>query len=130
MTKQQLSTLPDDVRIPAEIVFDHLKWIHFLPQNVIMTQENGIVLLFSRERDGLTITADIEIGPDGSVTGSVIPLINSPEGAKILEDPELLKKFPIDYWDIEEAPPFEESLWHIRQRFGLVAQDNPIVPAI
>jgi len=132
MTKQQLSSLPDDVRIPAEIVFDYLRRLNFLPENVIITglDRSGIVLLFTRDRGDITITADVEIDKNGTVTGSVIPMVNTPDGLKVVEDPDLLAKFPIDYWDIEEVPPYEESFWHIRQRFGLVAQDSSIVPSI
>tara|TARA_R110000868_G_scaffold68695_2_gene203119 strand:+ start:3016 stop:3408 length:393 start_codon:yes stop_codon:yes gene_type:complete len=130
MTKEQLSKLPDVARIPAELLFEHLKSSHFMPDNVFLTPEDGIVLLFSRIRENLTITADIEIDSAGTVTASIIPYANNTTGMMILEDPELLKLFPIDYWDIEEEPPFEESLHHIRQRFGLASQDNPVVPAI
>ena len=130
MTKQQLSRLSDDVRIPAEIVFDYLRRLNFLPENVILPEVGGIVLFFTRDRGDITITADVEIDENGTVTGSVIPMLNTPDGLKVVEDPDLLAKFPIDYWDIEEVPPYEESFWHIRQRFGLVAQDSSIVPSI
>ena len=132
MTREQLSGLSDDVRIPAEIVFEYLKSLNFFPHNVIITgiDRSGIVLLFTRDRGDITITADVEIDENGTVTGSVIPMLNTPDGLKVVEDPDLLAKFPIDYWDIEEVPPYEESFWHIRQRFGLVSQDSSIVPAI
>jgi len=132
MTKQQLSSLPDDVRIPAEIVFDYLRRLNFFPGNVIFTglDRSGIVLFFTRDQGDITITADVEIDENGTVTGSVIPMLNTPDGLKVVEDPDLLAKFPIDYWDIEEVPPYEESFWHIRQRFGLVSPDSSIVPSI
>jgi hypothetical protein len=116
MTKDQIALLPDDVRLPAELLFERLKEINLLPASVATDGADGLALFFEREVGGLKLTADIEIESDGTVSASVIPYILGPDGYDIFQD----AAEPVDLWEIEEEPPFEESLTRIQSRLGLL----------
>lgn len=117
MNKEQLSNLSDDVRIPTEILLSHLRSITSLPiNNTAVSEDGGIAFLFSADRsDGLRMTADIEIYGDGTVSASVIPYAAGADGLDVFQSEDE----PIELWDIEEEPPFEETIRHIHERFGL-----------
>ena len=119
MTKEQLTQLTDDVRIPTEILLEKLRSSTTLPiQKTAATPDGGIAFFFSRKRDDeITMTADIEIYPDGSASASVIPYVTTNEGQDVFQS----EFEPIELWDIEEEPPFDETLRHIHERFGLVS---------
>lgn len=124
MTKEQLSQLPDDVRISAELVLEHLKTINFPPQTMAVNEDGGLAIFFQTDYDGLVVTADLEIDKNGEITASVIPYVTGPEGHSVLSDTERLKKHPIDLWDVNEPPPFEESFRHIRFRLGEAPEEG------
>ena len=114
MTKEQLSNLSDDVRIPTEILLDRVKGFETY-RKVAVSEEGGIAFFFSDERiDGLTITADIEIYADGTVSASVIPYRAGPDGLELFQSEDE----PIELWDVEEEPPYEESIRLIHDRLG------------
>lgn len=117
MTKEQLSSLSDTVRIPAELLIQRLLSTPTLSvKSTALSEEGGIAFFFEEEKDGLKITADIEIHPEGEVSASVIPFIQGPDGWDVFQSEDE----PIDLWDVEEEPPFEETISLICQRFGLV----------
>jgi hypothetical protein len=118
MNKEQLSQLSDDVRIPTEILLERLKTLTDLPvRKTATSDEGGVAFFFSEPReDGLLLTADIEIYADGSISASVIPYLMTNEGLDVFQSEEE----PIELWDIEEEPPFEETIRHISERLGLV----------
>lgn len=117
MTKEQLSNLSDDVRIPTEILLERLRTITSLPiRKAAISEDNGIAFFFSEALpSGLTMTADIEIHSDGTISASVIPYTLTPEGLDVYN----AEAEPVELWDIEEEPPFEETIRHIHERMGL-----------
>lgn len=117
MTKEQLSQLADDVRIPTEVLLDRLRSVPQLPLiKTAISEDDGIAFFFSHPRpDGITITADIEIDADGTVTASVIPYQLLAEGNDVYQSEEE----PIELWDVEEEPPYDGTIDHILERFGL-----------
>jgi hypothetical protein len=81
MTKDQLSQLPDELRIPAEVLFDHLRTTPLRPVTIALSDENSVAFFFERETEpDLKITADIELFPDGIATASIIPFFKTAEG--------------------------------------------------
>lgn len=121
MTKSQFSAFPDDVRIPAEVLLDLLAEINLMPDSSALSPEGGIAFFFQRDKGALLMTADIEIHANGDVSASVIPYMTAPDGHDVFESEEE----PIDLWEIEEPPPFHESLLRIQERLGLI----PFEPA-
>ena len=117
MTKDQLSSLPDDVRLPAEVLFDHLRGTALKPLTVALSDEGSVAFFFESEIDGIKITADIELFPDGIATASVIPYVKTDEGWDTYNSPDE----PVELWEIEEPPPFEETIAIILARFGIAA---------
>lgn len=115
MTKDQLSNLPDDVRLPAEVLFDHLRGTPLRPLSVALSDEGSVAFFFEHEADGIKITADIELFPDGTATASVIPYVKTDEGWDTFQS----QAEPIDLWEIEEPPPFEETIALILGRFRI-----------
>ncbi len=114
MTKEQLSTLSDEVRIPTELLLDNLRSIKDLPIiNAALSDSGGVAFFFRNQReDGLVLTADIEIDGDGSVTASIIPYADGNEGLDVFQS----EAEPIELWDIEEEPPFDETVRRIKER--------------
>ena len=116
MTKEQLTKLDDIVRIPAEEFRQHLIETAFLPKEILAGDDGGIVFLFENTHDGIVFTADVEIEANGTVSASVIPYTSTPEGLELY-----CSEFePVDVWEVEEEPPFEETLLRIRTRLYLV----------
>jgi hypothetical protein len=115
ITKDQLAQLADDVRLPAELLFERLKELKFPPASVAANGAEGLAVFFEREVGGLVMTADIEIESDGTISASIIPYLRGPDGLDLFQDPTE----PIDIWEVEEEPPFEESLTRIRERLNL-----------
>ena len=117
MTKDQLTSLPDDVRLPAEVLFDHLRETSLKPLTVALSDEGSVAFFFeTTAADGIKITADIELFPDGSATASVIPYTLTAEGWDTYHSPDE----PVELWEIEEPPPFEETIAIILARFRIV----------
>lgn len=115
MTKEQLSNLSDDVRIPTELLLERLLDLgDLLPiRKTAISEDGGIAFFFSETRaDGLTLTADIEIYADGTVSASVIPYSTEAEGLDVFQS----SAEPVELWDIEEEPPFEETIRYIQER--------------
>ena len=119
MTKEQLSTLTDDVRIPTELLLERLVELKFPPNSAALSEDSGIAFFFESLNRGLRITADIEIHGDGSVSASIIPYISGPDGYDIYQSEE----DPLELWDVEEPPPFEETIRYIGERLG-----RPLTP--
>lgn len=116
MTKDQLSNLPDDVRLPAEVLFDHLRGTLLRPVSVALSDEGSVAFFFeTAPEDGIKLTADIELFPDSTATASVIPYIITDEGWDTYQSQDE----PIELWEIEEPPPFEETISLILSRFKL-----------
>ena len=115
MNKEQLSGLSDDVRIPTEELRQYLKDTQFLPKTLALSEDGGIAFFWEEEKNGLVMTADLEIYFDGTASASVIPYRKTNEGHITSETEEE----PIELWDIEEAPPYEESLRMIQFRLGV-----------
>jgi len=117
MTKEQLSLLPDEIRISVEILLERLKDFPLLPIRKTATSEDGgIAFFFSTPRpDGITITADIEIYGDGTVSASVIPSSDLSGELDVYETEEE----PVELWDVEEEPPYEETIRYICTRMGI-----------
>ena len=121
MSQEQFSSLSDDVRIPAELLTQRLEFsLSLKPKGRAISDDGGIAFFFEAEKEGLKMTADIEIYADGSVSASVIPYIHTPEGWDIYQSEEE----PIELWDVEEEPPFEETIALIHQRFGITLLDR------
>lgn len=115
MTKDQLANLPDDVRLPAEVLYDHLRGTPLRPTSVALSDEGSVAFFFEHETDGIKMTADIELFPDGSATASVIPYVKTDEGWDTYQSPTE----PIELWEIEEPPPFDESISLILARLRI-----------
>ncbi len=115
MNHQELLSLPDIVRLPYEVLRDRLTELKFPPAGIALSPDGGLGVFFEAPKGDLKITADIEIDPDGSVTASVIPYTLGPDGHDVYNGQDE----PIDLWDVEEEPPFEETLVHIRFRLGI-----------
>lgn len=115
MNKEHLAKLSDDVRIPAEEIFQYLKDIAFPPKTIALSDGGGIALFWEAEKDDLLLTADIEIYHDGTVSASVIPYQSTKDGHVTAETEDE----PIELWDIEEPPPYEESIRLIQSRLGI-----------
>ncbi len=116
VTKEQLQQLVDDVRIPAEILLERLGELDLAPKTAAVGDDGSLALFFEKTISDVHLTADIEIEPNGTVSASIIPYIPGPDGLDIYQDPDE----PIDLWEVEEPPPFEETLAIIRARFGLI----------
>ena len=119
MTKEQLSTLNDDVRIPVELLFERLKEINYLPKSTAISEDGGIAFFFEEDTRGLKVTADIEIHGDGAISASVIPYLLGPECHDVYQSEE----DPLELWDVEEPPPFDETIRYICKRL-----DHPLTP--
>jgi hypothetical protein len=116
MTKEQIAQLPDDVRIPTELLLDRLDSIPSLKIiNSALSEDGGIAFYFEEEKGELKMTADIEIDSDGTITASVIPYINLGDGYDVFQSEDE----PIELWDVEEPPPFDETIRHIHERFNI-----------
>lgn len=114
--KDQIAKLSDDVRIPTELLLDRLEAIQSLKIiNSALSEDGGIAFYFESEKGGLKMTADIEIDGDGTITASVIPYINQGDGYDVFQSEEE----PIELWDVEEPPPFDETIRHIHERFDI-----------
>ena len=120
MTQEQLSTLPDEARIPTELLIERLQSIPSLKIiNSGLSESGGIAFFFENMKGDLRMTADIEIEADGTVTASVIPYVNTDDGYDVFQS----ETEPIELWDVEEPPPFEETIRIISDRFGLTPPD-------
>ena len=119
MNKEQISNLSDDVRIPLEELRQYLKDINFLPATIALSPEGGIALFWEAEKGEFKMTADIEIYPDGTASASVIPYVLTETGHVSAETEEN----PIEMWDIEEPPPYEESIKMIQFWLGVTLAD-------
>lgn len=115
MTKAQLTSLPDDTRIPAELLLDRLREMKLAPKSTLADENGGVVFFFESQVDDVTMTADIEIEPSGTVSASIIPYVPGPDGLEIFQN----LNEPVDLWEIEEPPPYEESLLRIVGRLQL-----------
>lgn len=115
LNKEQLTQLSDTVRIPTELLLDRLELIPgFKIIASALSEEGGIAFFFEEQKNDLKMTADIEIHSDGTASASVIPYIKLSDGHDVYQSEEE----PIELWDIEEPPPFEETIRHIHERFG------------
>jgi len=113
MTKEQLAQLTDDVRIPTELLLERLKELALSPQSAAISPDGGIAFFFETVKEpDLKLTADIEIYADGTISASVIPFIHTPDGYDTYVD----ESEPIDLWDVEEPPPFDETIRLIQNR--------------
>jgi len=116
MTKEQLSNLSDIVRLPLEVLLSQLPETKLHLKTAAVSTDGGVALFFEAEKAGLLMTADIEIHEDGAVSASVIPYVEQSDGHHIFES----ESEPIDLWEVEEAPPFEETLNRIQIRLGII----------
>ena len=90
MTKEHLAQLPDDVRIPTEILLERLKELSFPPQSAAISPEGGIAFFFEQVKEpDLKLTADIEIHSDGTISASVIPFLRTADGYDTYVDESL-----------------------------------------
>ena len=115
MTKDQLSSLPDEIRLPAEVLFDHLRTTALKPAATAVSDEGSLAFFFESETDGIKVTADIELFPDGTATASVIPYVKTDAGWDTFQSPDE----PVELWEIEEPPPFEETISLILTRLRI-----------
>ncbi len=116
MTKEELTSLSDIVRIPLEVLLEQLPATKLRVKTSAISPDGGIALFFEAQKSGLLMTADIEIHEDGAVSASVIPYVEQSDGHHLFEDDQE----PIDLWEVEEEPPFEETLNRIQTRLGLI----------
>lgn len=112
MTKEQLSELNDDVRIPTELLLERLEEIDLIPNTTAISEEGGVAFLFESITRGLKITADIEIHCDGTISASVIPYFLGPDGYDTYQS----EQDPLELWDVEEPPPFDETIRYICEK--------------
>lgn len=117
MTKEQLSQLSDEVRIPTELFLDHLKRCGLKVSSMAQSPEGGIAFFFENTVDDLLMTADIEIHADGEVSASIIPYQDTPSGHVVY--PGTLHEPLIDLIEVQEEPPYEEVLNRIISRLSL-----------
>ena len=119
MTKEQLSSLPDDVRIPAELLLERVKEISLPVRDILLPDEGGITFVFEGVTPAnIVMTADVEIEPDGTTSASIIPYY-SPTGNEDDFTVFQSEETPIELWEIEEPPPFEETLAIIKDRLRI-----------
>jgi hypothetical protein len=119
MTKEQLSSLPDDVRIPAELLLERLKEISLPVHDILLPEEGGIIFVFEGVTPAnIVMTADVEIESDGTTSASIIPYY-SPSGREDDFTVFQSEETPIELWEIEEPPPFEETLSIIKDRLRI-----------
>ena len=112
MTKEQLSALTDDVRIPTELLFEKLLEVTLSPKSTAVSEDGGIAFFFEHDTRGLRMTADIEIHGDGSISASIIPYLLGHDGYDVYQSEE----DPLELWDVEEPPPFDETIRYICDR--------------
>lgn len=124
MTKEQLSQLVDEVRIPTEILLERLTELSMIPHDAAISDSGGIAFLFEATKGNLTMTADIEIDHDGTVTASVIPYVKTPAGLDVYVNKADPDDNPIQVWEVEEPPPFDETILLIRQLLGLLPAES------
>lgn len=117
MSNTSLLALDDSIRIPAELLLAHLKELKLTPTQCRVSPEGSLMFLFETEKsNGVVLTADIEIEEGSVASASIIPYKRSEDGLEYLPD----EAEPLDLWEIEEEPPYLETVQRIVDRFTTI----------